>query len=313
MSQIEQIGITEDPDWDAACAAVSDAYFPHELMPCTADSTALEVDVAVTVIGPMRIARIGWGAEVAIHSEHPGAYGINVPLSGVLETEVAGRTVVSTNGYAKVNPPDTPTDITRWSSGCTIMGVKIDRDFLQHEVARVAGDPNAVVPAQLDLGSEAGASWLRLVRSIVAQPADDPLLANPLVADHLAGSLTDAFLLAALPVDPGDHTAPRPRIVTRVLDAMRADPGRAWTAADMAETAGVSVRRLQEGFRDYVGRTPRECLTDIRLAAVHDELAGGAAISVTDAAIKWGFTHSGRFAAAFRRKYGVAPSEMLRG
>ncbi|WAC54817.1 AraC family transcriptional regulator [Gordonia sp. SL306] len=313
MSQLERLRIPGDPDWDAASEAVSDAYFPHDLSPRESGSTAADVDVAVTVVGALRIARIGWGAEVAVHSDHPGAYGINVPLGGVLETRVGGHSVVSTNGLATVNPPDTPADIIRWSSTCTIVGVKIDRDFLHHEVGRVTGLPDAHIPDQLDLRSPAGASWFRLVRSIAAQPADDPLLANPLVSEHLAASLTDAFLLAALPDDPADHLAPRPRIVTRVLDALRADPARPWTASDMAQAAGVSVRRLQEGFREYVGKTPRECLTEIRLAAVHDELTRDRAISVTDSAMKWGFTHTGRFAAAFRQRYGVSPSQVVRG
>lgn len=311
MIQLQQLSIPGDPDWDAASDAVSAAYFPHVLRPRVARSTATEADVAVTVLGPLRIARIGWGAEVSIHSDHPGAYGINVPLNGVLETSVAGHSVVSTSGSATVNPPDTPTDITRWSSTCTIVGVKIDRDFLHHEMCRVTGQPDTSIPDQLDLRSPEGASWFRLVQSIAGQPADDPLLANPLVAEQLAGSLTDAFLLAAVPDDRGDHLLPRPRIVTRVLDALRADPARPWTAADMAESAGVSVRRLQEGFRQYVGKTPRECLTEIRLAAVHDDLMRGTSASVTDAAMKAGFTHTGRFAAAFRQRYGVSPSQLL--
>lgn len=312
MSQIERLRIPGDPEWEAASAAVSDAYFPHELSPRDAGGNALDVDVAVTVLGPLRIARIGWGAEVAIHSDHPGAYGINVPLGGVLETSVAGTSVVSTSGLATINPPDTPAEITRWSSTCTIVGVKIDRDFLQREACRVTGRPDTAIPEQLDLHSPEGASWFRLVRSIAGQPADDPLLANPLIAEQLAGSLTDAFLLAAVPDDPAEHTRPQPRIVTRVLDAMRADPARPWTAADMAEVAGISVRRLQEGFRDYVGKSPRECLTDIRLHRVHDELCCEDADSVTTVAMRWGFTHTGRFAAAFRKRYGVAPSDVAR-
>ncbi|MGV9714292.1 AraC family transcriptional regulator [Gordonia sp. NPDC003424] len=311
MSQVERLHIPGEQEWEAASDAVSDAYFPHTLTPLDGRSSADDADLAVTVLGPLRIARIGWGAEVAIHSDHPGAYGINVPLGGVLETSVAGHTVVSTSGFATVNPPDTPAEITRWSDTCTIVGVKIDRDFLQHEVCRVAGSPDATIPDQLDLHSPAGASWFRLVQVLASQPADDPLLSNPLVAEQLAGSLTDAFLLAALPDDPGDRLTPRPRIVTRVLDALRADPARAWTAADMAQVAGVSVRRLQEGFKEYVGRSPRECLVEVRLARVHDELVAGTAQSVTDVALKWGFTHSGRFAAAFRHKYGVAPSALL--
>lgn len=300
-------------DWDSACDAVSVAYFPHELRPLHNKATTTGLDVCITPLGPLRIVRIGWGAEVSINTDHAGAYAVNVPLHGVLETNVVGRPVVSTQGLATVNPPDTPVSITRWSSSCTILGVKIDRDYLQQELWKVAGRPDVAIPGQLDLRTDAGSSWLRLVRSVAGQPGDDPVLSNPLVAQQLAGTLTDAFLIAALPEAADDAHAPRPRIVTRVLDAFHADPARPWTAADMAATAGISVRRLQEGFRQYVGKTPRECLTEIRLTGVYGELQSGAVSSVTDAALRWGFTHFGRFAAAFRDRYGIAPSELLRG
>ncbi|MFI7317108.1 helix-turn-helix domain-containing protein [Streptomyces venezuelae] len=33
--------------------------------------------------------------------------------------------------------------------------------------------------------------------------------------------------------------------------------------------------------------------------------------TVTDVAFRWGFTHPGRFAAAYRRQYGVPPSTTM--
>lgn len=121
-------------------------------------------------------------------------------------------------------------------------------------------------------------------------------------------------LLAAVPDADAGHAPARPRIVKRALDEMHGDPSRPWTASDMAEVAGVSIRRLQEGFREYVGASPRECLNDIRLARVREELLRGAdGFTVADVAMRWGLMHTGRFAAAYRRKYGESPSETLRG
>jgi AraC-like DNA-binding protein len=299
------------PDWDAVSHAVSDAYFPHKLEPLAASGPAISPGVSALHLGPLRIVRINWGADVSVHSEHPGAIGINIPLCGELETRIGGRLVVSGQGFATVNPPDTPADITRWPRTCTILGVKIDRDFVQGELWRVTGRPDAVIPDQIDFHSPAAASWFRLLTSIADQPVDDTLLTNPHVAQGLAASLTDGFLLAAIPNETEDRYAVRPRIVTRVIDAIHAEPHRPWTAAEMAHVAGVSVRRLQEGFRIYLGKTPRECLTEIRLAGVRAELVSGSACSVSDAALKWGFTHFGRIAAAFRRRYGVPPSSLL--
>jgi AraC-like DNA-binding protein len=302
---------TAGPDWDAVSDAVSDAYFPHRLRPLAASAPASSPAVSALHLGPLRIVRINWGADVSVGSEHPGAIGINIPLRGELETVIDGRVVVSTMGFATVNPADTPVEITRWPGKCTVLGVKIDRDFVQRELWRVTGRPDAVIPDQIDLQRPASASWFRLLTSIADQPVEGTILTNPHVAQGLATSLTDGFLLAAIPDETEDRYAVRPRIVTRVIDAIHAEPDRSWTAAEMAQVAGVSVRRLQEGFRLYLGKTPRECLTEIRLAGVRTELASGSAHSVTDVALKWGFTHFGRFAAAFRQRYGVPPSSLL--
>jgi transcriptional regulator GlxA family with amidase domain len=81
----------------------------------------------------------------------------------------------------------------------------------------------------------------------------------------------------------------------------------------MAHVSGVSLRRVQEGFRQYVGASPRECLLGIRLERVRDELRRAEnSRTVTEIAMRWGFTHTGRFAIAYRRKYGETPSQTLR-
>ncbi|MBJ8345810.1 AraC family transcriptional regulator [Antrihabitans sp. YC2-6] len=301
--------VTDPRDWDEASHAVSDAYFPHELHPLT-HSTASNVEVDSMAIGPVRIAHIGWGAPVTVDTAHPGGYAVNVPLSGHLESVIGHREFVATPDSATIYPPDTPTSIRRWSESCRIIGVRFERDYLHREMNKILAGNSVPVPDQVDLRGPAGAGWLRLVQSL-ADRSTGPQ--HPLVTEQLSGALTTAFVLAAVPDEPG-AARPRPRIVKRVLDEMHDDPARPWTAADMAEVAGVSVRRLQEGFREYMGVSPRDCLVDIRLRRVHEDLVRGDGIfTVADIAMRWGFTHTGRFAAAYRQKYGEAPSETLRG
>jgi AraC-like DNA-binding protein len=52
----------------------------------------------------------------------------------------------------------------------------------------------------------------------------------------------------------------------------------------------------------------------VRLGPVHDRLrhAGPGEETVAAAAYRYGFAHPGRFAAAYRRRYGVTPSGTLR-
>jgi AraC-like DNA-binding protein len=50
----------------------------------------------------------------------------------------------------------------------------------------------------------------------------------------------------------------------------------------------------------------------VRLDRVRDELAADDPLaSVTDVALRWGFSHTGRFAADYRRRFGMSPSADL--
>jgi len=300
----------EFPDWDEVSHTVADAYFPHDLHPQT-DSTTGRVIADGVGFGPVRIAHVGFGAVVALDTVHPGAYAVNMPVAGRLESVIGRDELVATRECATIYPPDTPASITRWSESCVIVGVRFERDYLHREMSRLLGEAARRLPDHLDLTERAGANWMQLVRSLSAEAVADQ---HALVRDQISGVLSTAFLLAALPEVDTEAPTPRPRIVKRVIDEMHDDPSRPWTAGDMAEVAGVSIRRLQEGFRDYVGVTPREFLIDIRLTRVREDLLRGAdGFTVTDVALRWGFTHTGRFAAAYRQKYGESPSETLRG
>lgn len=87
--------------------AVARAYFPHEL--AIKRSPAGPADLRAVDLGPVRLARIGWGSEVAVESDHPGAWAVNVPRSGVLEATVGGHHVLSSTGRRRsARPTSTP-------------------------------------------------------------------------------------------------------------------------------------------------------------------------------------------------------------
>lgn len=156
-------------------------------------------------------------------------------------------------------------------------------------------------------------SWLHMVRVLSAElPNMAGMLTNELVKAQVASAVLTGFLLAITPDERA--TAARPRIVKRVVDRLHEDPARAWTVADMAEIAGVSVRRLQEGFQEYLGTSPMAYLRDVRLTRIHEELSRHQRNStIAEIAARWGFPHTGRFAAAYRRRYGVLPSKTREG
>ena len=290
--------------------AVARAYFPHQLV--VKRRPAGPADLRAVDLGPVRLARIGWGSEVSVESDHPGAWAVNVPRSGVLEAQIGGHHVLSLDGQATVCPPDEQTRMTRWSADCSIVGMRVERAYLAGEVTALVGLHTDRLPAQVDLRTESGRAWIGLLASIGTEALRNPALArDERVGRRLAGTLTAAFVAACFPDEPGCGTV-RPRIVSRVVEAMETDPARDWTAAELAREAGVGIRRLQQGFQRYLGRTPTQQLLLIRLERVHADLLTGNGHSVSEVANRWGFTHLGRFAASYRERYGVSPSETLR-
>jgi transcriptional regulator GlxA family with amidase domain len=77
--------------------------------------------------------------------------------------------------------------------------------------------------------------------------------------------------------------------------------------------SGVSGRTLLQHFRDSKGVSPIRYLRNARFAKVRDALAQSEpADSVTAIALRWGFSHMGRFAVEYRKRFGESPSQTLR-
>jgi len=94
-----------------------------------------------------------------------------------------------------------------------------------------------------------------------------------------------------------------------------------WVDAHLAETitldrlcalSGVGGRGLQKSVMTLRGQSPLEWVTARRLAAARARLLKGAAgFEVSRVALDCGFTHLGRFSAAYRQAYGELPSATL--
>ena len=82
----------------------------------------------------------------------------------------------------------------------------------------------------------------------------------------------------------------------------------------LARLADVSVRALQAIFQRHTGLAPMAYLRRLRLDRAHADLlrARPGETTVALVAHRWGLGHLGRFAAAYRERYGVSPSETLR-
>lgn len=96
----------------------------------------------------------------------------------------------------------------------------------------------------------------------------------------------------------------------RILDLIEATLDAEITPQELAERSGYSLWHFLHLFRQEVGMSLQRYRTRRRLAHVIWHVSCG--MSITDAALRWGFeTHSGFFR-AFRREYCMSPSAYLR-
>ena len=80
----------------------------------------------------------------------------------------------------------------------------------------------------------------------------------------------------------------------------------------LAVRSGLSKRTLHRVVRRELGLSPMALSRRMRLREVRAELeAPRPGTTVTDAALRWGFTHLGRFAGEYAREFGERPSETL--
>jgi AraC-like DNA-binding protein len=209
-----------------------------------------------------------------------------------------------------------PGDSTRPGPTGRTLFVRIGRDVLVDELTVMLGRP-ADAPVRfedtVDLFESAtgiGVLLEQLVQGLTGDP--DALMAHPHVLLRQIRTLAAALLLSqphsfTNPLVLG-QSPPRPRTLRRALQFMTENVSEPLTLTDLAEAAGCSPRTLNSAFRDYLAVTPMTYLRNLRLERVREELLG-ADDPIGAIAYRWGFTHLGRFAGVYSRRFGELPSQ----
>lgn len=97
-------------------------------------------------------------------------------------------------------------------------------------------------------------------------------------------------------------------VLSRMEDAIEEPVSR----EDLARHAGVSIRQLERLFRSKLGFTIKEHYLRLRLDRGR-ALLTETSLPVTEIAVACGFVSASHFAEAFRRRYGISPTEARRG
>ncbi|UHJ57913.1 helix-turn-helix domain-containing protein [Mycolicibacterium fortuitum] len=154
---------------------------------------------------------------------------------------------------------------------------------------------------------------IEFVRSVV-QGRPVPALLASTTASMLAATVVSTMPTnAGLEPGPTDRRDAKPALLRRAIAYIEANADRDIALADVAEAVYVTPRALQYMFRRHLELSPMGYLRQVRLNHARQQLlnADPATTTVQAVAARWGFAHTGRFAAAYRRTFGENPSDTL--
>ena len=245
-----------------------------------------------------------------------------VPASGTSTISCDGAVVDASPVMAAVPEPGGAARI-RCGADAAHLVVRLNRSALDVHLSRLLGrtlDRPLRFDPGFDLSSSAASRWNFAVQMLHAELLDPSSLLHDGVG---VGQLEEFVMSSLLYCHPSNYSEDLARsrratvsaVVRRAREHIEQNLSRPLVVEDVAAAAEVSVRTLQNHFRADLQQTPMAYLRNRRLERVRADLADarpGAGVTVTDIALRWGFTHLGRFAVVYRNRFGESPSHTLR-
>ncbi|MEM7628816.1 MAG: helix-turn-helix transcriptional regulator [Planctomycetota bacterium] len=248
-----------------------------------------------------------------------GSFDPSMLCFGTVRTHV-GNAVINGRpigpGDLQIYAEDAPLDytagpMTDW------LGLQLPRGDLE-DACEQAG-LTAPLPARgdrnLTLAQPDAAGLARCIDSLFAdaRAGDDLASARRAITQLLVESIARSASASARAEPSGTPQAPR--LIRRALAEMRADLSAPYDSAFLCDRVNTSERSLQLAFRRTLGISPSRCNELLRLNAAYNAMlnASPSAESVTTIAMRFGFTHMGRFAKRYADTFGRLPSAVLKG
>ncbi|MCY0928011.1 helix-turn-helix transcriptional regulator [Streptomyces sp. H27-H1] len=301
-------------DLDATEEFLSAAYTPMRIGGRPDDTRArIERNATDDVI----VDRLRFGYEMAYDADCLNRICLITMHSGTLVDTTGGREEVFGPGETfLIAQPDRPYTGAVRSASYTI--TMFDPALLGQAA------PSSPQPVRLTGHRAVSPAANRLLGTAVAFVRDhvlaDPVAAaSPLLvgtaARHLAAAALTALpsTMSGVP-DSIDSRDGGSDTLARAVAFIEENAHRDIGLTEIADSIPVTPRAVQYAFARHTGTTPLAYLRRVRLARAHTDLkaASPASATVQEIALRWGFAHQGRFAAAYHDAYNSSPSHTLR-
>jgi AraC-like DNA-binding protein len=248
-------------------------------------------------------------------------YAVHMPMNGRAVGVSNGQQFEANTIRALVTNPGDPL-LIRFDHDSPQLIIRIEAAPLERYLTRVSGrmmtHPLRFEPV-MELDSDEANRWnavIQLLHTEVFYPGS-------LVHHGIGISPLEEFCMSSLlMIQPSTYreqltrstNPPGRRTVRQALDYIEDHLSEPLSMASIATHVGVSVRSIQQGFREELGVSPMEYLRERRMERVREELTDATVsdgLTVTAVAERWGFNHLGSFAVMYRKRWGESPSQTL--
>lgn len=186
-------------------------------------------------------------------------------------------------------------------------GMSINRLQLTERLSALLDKPilqKIVFEPSVDLNSAAFQGIKALIDLATGTEFDLLINSGTLMPSRLREMLVDA-VLEAWPHNFSEalqRPAPMvaPKHVKLAVEFIQAHPEQLVSGVDLARLSHVSQRALQEGFRRFVGMSIVAYQRQVRLERAYEDLKRRGSGSVTEVALRFGFSNVGRFCRYFQ-------------
>jgi len=300
-----------------ARSLVSRVMKPHRISQVDA-SEKLDARMHHVALGEVSLSRLSYGASVEIDCDPlDGCFLIQMPISGMANIKVGCHDLGTSGEIASVlNPSDAAH--MRWSKDMDQLILRVSRSLLERTLVGHLGHTlDEPLRFEHNFAWRHSAAWRSLLSYLMGCATQYPDLAQHKLVLPQIEQLTHSILLAThhhnySETAPARRNTILPRHVRRVQDYLHAHAHEPITPDQLAQIAGVSLRSLYSGFKEFLGMSPMHYLRDLRMEKAHTELVSGEAANVAGVALRWGFAHMGRFSNEYKQRYGESPSQTLK-
>lgn len=294
---------------------------PHSLV-LNKGASNLDVKYCDYDLGSVHLGYLKYGAPVSIDIDNlTTRYILKLPLHGQSSTSLGRQESKKTDlSYGAVLSPEQVFKM-RFNEDYEEVLVSINRALLDSQFYKLTGvyaSDGISFDLTFDLQRGVGCAIRELVQFLIGQTEYSRSVLSPQMVKQQFTEMFANLMLTGLEhsntgmLQRSEYKV-RPRAIKQAADYIENHYTRPITVSEISDHVDVNIRSLQAGFKRTYDMTPKQYLKELRLTKLRERLLqADPPDSVTDLIIQSGFSHLGRCAIEYRKRFGESPSETFR-